>query len=473
MQGNGRTNGFWAVVAVVALMALGLPAIAATAQGAPAGSARVTSDSVSANAAASQQWAYGGAKWVNVSAQLGNASYSSHAFFGWQVILTATNTSAGTVALEAQRTMAASLFATYCAPNCTRPATAGNLSIQGSESDAGFANLSGLATVYVNGTAVPAIGLDNASSQGAANLNESYSLTFGGHTATGRLNVNGHAHAQVAFSPSLGLVPWNLSQGLQWNSSAAYTASGAWGANYSYAVTSLLGSTSSGSGAPSGNVSGNGTVALQGADLGPITLSNGMTVPAIVLAISGPFDNIEGVILVPHGYEVFGSGHHDWDSHAPGAEAVATSRLDVAVDALHHRLQVVASASTYAGSDASLSSSSTVTAAGPGAPAPPSTALVQAQPESVATAQHAASCLESSCSGTSGAAGSILPLLVVGLVAVAIVGSVGVLEYRALARRRSQGLLASAYGQQGAVPQGLPPPPPEGPAPPMPPSGGA
>ncbi|MCI4321390.1 MAG: hypothetical protein L3K18_01155 [Thermoplasmata archaeon] len=473
MQRNGRTNGFWAVVAVVAVMALGLPAITATAQGAPAGSAGLTTNSVGANAAASQQWAYGGAKWVNTSVQLGNTSYSSHAFFGWQVIVTATNTTLGTVALEAQRTMAASLFATYCEPNCTHPSTAGNLSIQGSESDAGFANLTGLATVYVNGTAVPAVGLDNASSQGSANLNESYSLTLGGHTATGRLSVIGHANTQVAFSPSLGLVPWNLSQGLQWNSSASYSASGAWGASYSYAVTSLLGTTSSGSGAPSGNVSGTGTVALQGADLGPITLSNGMTVPAIVLAISGPFDNIEGVILVPHGYEVFGSGHHDWDGHALGAEAVTTSRLDVAVDAAHHRLQVVASASTYAGSDASLSSASTVTAAGPGGSAPPSTALVQGQPETVTQAQHAASCLRSSCSGSSGAASSIVTLLVVGLVAVVIVGTVGVVEYRAWARRHSQGQLVGGYSQQVAGSQGLPPPPPQGPTPPMPPSGGA
>jgi hypothetical protein len=473
MQRTERTTNILATLGVVAVLAMVLPGLAATAQGSAVPPPGVTSATLATSASATQQWAYGGAKWVNVSVQLGNASYSSHAFFGWQVVFTATNTSNGTVALEAQRTMAASLFANYCAPNCSSPSTSGNLSIRGQETDTGFANLTTLAQVDENGTATPAVGIDNASSSGAAKLNESYTLTVGGRSANGHLTVSGNSHGAVAFTPSLGLVPWNAAPNVTWNSSAAYVASGSWALAYQYGGTGLLGGTVSGSGNPSGNVTGSGTVDLIGADLGTVTLANGHTVPVIAIGITGPFDDVDGFLLVPHGFEIFGAGHHDWDAHAFGAEAVSTSRLDIVLDATGHRFQVVSSATSFAGSDTSLGQGTTVAAIAPSATAPNSTALVQGQPETVAQAQHASVCLTTDCSATTSAAGSILPFLLVGLVAVALVGTIGVVEYRAWSRRKSGGgRLVGGYSQQ--VPTGAAlPPPPQGPAPPMPPSGGA
>ncbi|MCI4327167.1 MAG: hypothetical protein L3K16_05990 [Thermoplasmata archaeon] len=458
--------GTWATLGVVAAMVLVIPALAATASAAPAAAA---GPATAASASTSQQWAYGGQKWVNISAQIGNATYQSHAFFGWQVVYTATNTSAGTVELEAQRTMGADLFAQY---NGSR--IVGNLSVQGHESETGFANLSTTAQVYENGSAVSAVGIDNASSQGAANLTESYSLSAGGKTASGHLDVQGNSHSAVSFSPSFGLVPWNVTPGQSWNSSATYTADAAWSLAYQWSNTGLFGFNSSGSGSPNGSVTGTGSVALSGTDLGTVTLANGRTVPVIAIALTGPFDDVDGFILVPHGFEIFDGGAHAWGSGALGTEAVATDRLDLAIDAPHHSIEVVASATSYSGQDNTLASSGTLTTANQEAAPAPSSAVVQGQPESVADAQHNAACLAGGCGsgGASGAASSILVVgLVVGLVAVLIVGTVGVVEYRAWSRRKSGGHLVGGYSQQVTSSQGLPPP--QGPTPPSPPTGGA
>jgi hypothetical protein len=476
MQRKGRTMGLWAVVGAVALMALVVPVFAMATPVSPASTAGLSSDALSANASQTQQWAYGGAKWVNVSLQLSNAVYDSHAFFGWQVVVTATNTSNTTVMLEEQRTMAASLFAQYCSPSCASPRATGNLSIRGSESDTGFANVTGTATVYENGPASPAVGLLDASSHSGANLSESYSLKLGNASASGSLDLSGASHAAVSFAPALGLVPWNLAPGLSWNSTAAYSASGAWSLVYNWTHVSIFGTTTTGSGSPTGSVAGNGTVALNGTDLGPLTLANGRTVPVVVLLISGPFDCVDGVILVPHGWAVFGTASHTWATGALGTQAVTTSRLDVAIDAVHHRFGVLASATSYQGADTTLASSATTDATAQTGSAPVSAETVQGEPESVPAAQNAATCLTRDCAaGSAGSvAGSVLPLLVVGLVAVAVIGTVGVIEYRAWSRRKSGGQLVGGYSQQvpgGAT--GMPSEPPRGPMPPSPPSGGA
>jgi hypothetical protein len=193
----------------------------------------------------------------------------------------------------------------------------------------------------------------------------------------------------------------------------------------------------------------------------------------IAVAITGPFDDVDGFLLVPHGFEIFGVGHHDWDDHSFGAQQVATSRLDIALDATGHRFQVLASATSYAGSDTSLLSARTVASTGPVSPNPPGGTVVQGQPETVADAQHASTCLTTNCAVTTSAAGSVLPFLLVGLVAVVIVGTVGVVEYRSWSRRKNGGgQLIGGYSQQVPPSANLPPPP-TGPTPPTPPSGRA
>ncbi len=464
MQGYGRTLGTIGILGAALAVLLVMPGLVATASASPAPLAGPSS----------QQWAYGAQKWVNVTVTFANATYTAHAFFGWTVIFTATNTSATTVALEAERTMAGSYYADLCTPTCTHPTGQGNLSITAWEKDAGFANLTSAATVYEQGVASPAIGLINASTQASGNISESLWLKIQHMnttvTASTQFFVSGAAHAQVAFTPALGLVPLNVSSGDVWNATSAFTASGGWSANANWYRTSILGVKTSGSYNPSGSVQGSGDVALAGTDLGTIRLGNGATVPVIALAWTGPFDDVDGVILIPHDFDLFGEGNHDWSSASLGATKVSTADLDIAVDAAHH-LRVVATATSFESSDTSLATAS-VPATGP-SPAATSTAptVVQAQPETLAQAQQGSSCLLGQC-GPSGPATAGAPLgliLVVGLIAVLVIGSVSVIEYRVWARRRAErGLVGTpspvrpvnpSYSVSGAYAPPPPPPP--------------
>ena len=350
MKGYGRTLGTIGILGAALVAVLLVPGLVAPASASPA----------PLNGATSQQWAYGAQKWVNVTEDFANATYTAHAFFGWNVVFTATNTSATTVALEAQRTMVGDYYASLCSPNCASPTAQGNLSITGWEKDTGFANLTTAADVFESGTAVPAVGLINDSARVSGNISESVWLKAqkGATTLTAstELFIAGSAQTSVSFSPALGLVPLNATTGSTWNSSANVTAAGSWSANADWYHTSVLGATSSGSFNPSGSVSGTGTVALQGADLGNVTLANGASVRVIALSWIGPFDCEDGVILVPHAFNLFGSAAHPWASAELGATSVTTANLDIAIDSFHH-LRVSAATTSFGASDTSLSAS--------------------------------------------------------------------------------------------------------------------
>jgi hypothetical protein len=475
MEGIGRTTGTWAVVGVAVLAMLVLPGLVSTASASP----------VPLGSSASQQWAYGAQKWVNASFTTNNGTYTSQAYFGWQVIFTATNTSATTVMLEAQRTMAGSFYAKFCSPTCTNATAQGSLSITGHDSDTGFANLTTAATVDESGTPVPAVGLLNTHSQANGNISEAlqYSYLFGGKTwaASQSLYVTGSAHALVNFSSALGLIPYNVTAGQSWNSSAAFSAAGAWALNATWARVGVLGSKFSGSPSAASNLSASGTVSLWGSDIGTITLANGQTVPVIVLAWTGPFDDLDGIILVPHAYDMFGDAAQPYSSDQLGAQTVTTANLDLYVDSAHH-VHFVASAASYLAADDTLATQSTAAASTtPAATASPT--VVQAQPESVATAEQSANCLSGGCSGGAGASASSGVLgvaLLVGLAVVVVVGAVSVIEYSVWARRRAQmggnamrGPIRAANPPPGAafgVPPPTAPPPMGGPrSPPRPP----
>ncbi|HKS59359.1 MAG TPA: hypothetical protein VJS68_01110, partial [Thermoplasmata archaeon] len=286
MSGNSTR---WAIAVVASLLVLlALPVLSAPAAAAPA-----TPMAPSASVSAASQWAYGGQQWTNVTVTTNNVTYQLSAYFGWAVVFTQTNTSATTVMLEAQRTMGAHLDASLCAPNCQNPVLNGSVHMKGYEQQTAFANFTLLGTVYVNGSATAALGLINTSAYVRGALNESYFVTLTNHTfsatASAALHVTEHASASVAFTPALGLVPFNLTRGETWNSSASYVASGLWAAAFSWTKTSFLGVTTTGSGNPSGTANATGTLQLYGQDFGTVTLKNGQTVPVIGIAIVGPF----------------------------------------------------------------------------------------------------------------------------------------------------------------------------------------
>jgi hypothetical protein len=429
MKRLGRTIGTLSAVAAALLVTLVIPVIAAPAQGAPL--------TTTGSGSATQQWAYGEEKWVNVSITTTNATYTAAAFFGWHVIFTATNTSSTTIELEAQRALLATFTATFCSPNCTKPSVKGTLDIKAWEKDAGFVNLTTTAVVYENGTPAPAIGLLNASAQSKANMTEALKITsnsvLGTHNASGTFDAQTQSNAVIGFTPALGLVPWNLSTGLSWNSTSAFVASGAWSLGYSWTRTTFAGVTTSGSGNPHSSVNATGTVALYGHDLGTITLNNGQTVPEITIVVVGPFDDFDGVILVPHGGDMFGASVLGTVHATYGGEWIATSKLDMFVDALHHSVRFEAAATTNGPLDTSLATMGSASGSmGPLAtPVGPSASEFQAQPESVPAAQHASSCYFGGCPAGSASGGfSYGLILVVGLVVAAVIGSIAVIARR-------------------------------------------
>ncbi|MFZ1024256.1 MAG: hypothetical protein WAN87_08980, partial [Thermoplasmata archaeon] len=288
----------------VALMVI--PMLGSSASAAPA-------PQVAANPAATQQWAYGGEAWQNGTVILSNSEYTYTAFFGWTVILSATPTSTNILALEAQRTMATTLTVNYCTPQCSSPTLQATFDLKAQETDFGFANVTNQSTVYESGVAVPAVGLINDSASSQSQLSENLQVTTGGHTATRALTATGNSNSSIAFSPALGLIPLNLSAANSWNSSAQFTAQGAWLINYDWSATTLSGVSTTGMGSVNGTVQRSGEVNLTGYVLGTVHLRNQTTVPAILLVVQGPFDDYDGFILVPHAYNMFGGAAHGYD----------------------------------------------------------------------------------------------------------------------------------------------------------------
>ncbi|MFI5418595.1 MAG: hypothetical protein ACHQ2Y_06850 [Candidatus Lutacidiplasmatales archaeon] len=428
----------------VTVLGLALPSMTAAASPAPTG-AGPTAASISPFLQ-SQSWAYGGQRWVNATPNTGNATITIHGYFGWDVVFTAVNTSASTVSLEAQRVMGASLFEQFCSPSCSAPTRSANVTVVGWESDAAFTNLSYLASVDVNGIAVPAVGVVNASASTSGGINESFSFSqhmpMGLRSASANLHVTGQADEALTFSPVLGVLPTTLTPGESWNSSSVGTAVGSASGTYAFASRGPMGGNASGRGSPSYNVTGRGNVSVSGNDLGTITLGSGATVPQLSIQSSGPFDLVDGVFFLPHSYNLFGPVKHEWDGREVGALSVATSRLDVAFDATQRGLRIVAAASSYGSNSSSLPSEARPTSGGTvgesASPASGPGVLVQAQPESVPQAQQNQQCLLGRCNAAPGASGArpLASLIAGGLLVGLIVLTVGSAAAVVAARRR-------------------------------------
>ena len=441
----GGTKGWVATAGVALLMAfVALPALTGAASATPVASA-VPADS-------STQWAYGGQGWFNGSLHsgLGNISWTS--MYGWTVVFTVTPTAYGTWMIEEQRTVGMTISATY-----TGGAVTVTYNFHGAESDVGFANVTNQSVVYVGGQPVPALGIDNASASVNASIAESISKTVAGHTASASLNVLGVGQASTSFSPSLGLIPLNLSGVTMWNSTATGSPSASWTVSYSWSDQGFNGTTASGSGSRSGSLSGTGTVTLTGYKLhldSPPAFRDHQSRTAVVLVIQGVFDNYDGFIWIPHDFDLFGTSTHDYDSVSMGSAGISAETLYVS--SAPGGIGVTAASSTFAGNDASVNALATpVGQASPAASTSPA-GTVLAQPMSVSQANAEANCLRNGCGGAA-AAGPIGGLFValVGVAAAVVVGTVGVIEWRSYARRRSQKGLVGGYGE--SWPNGVPP----------------
>ena len=456
----GGTKG-WVVAAGVALL---MAFVAIPALSGAASAASVTS---AATANPSTQWAYGGEGWANNSFQYGNVTINWSASFGETVVFTVTNTTPGTWMLEEARTVGITIAASY-----SGPIVQATYHYHAQEVDLAFTNLTNQSFVYVNGQPVPALGVDNASASINAAITESAAKTVKGLTESASLDVSGVGQAATSFSPSLGLIPLNLSGVDQWNSTATGSPSASWNISYSWTETGFNGTSGSGSGSKVGALNGSGPVYLNGYKvhlMAPPAFHDGKDRTAIVLVVQGVFDTYDGFIFVPHAFDIFGTAAHDYDSASLGSAGISAQTLFVSSGTVGPA-SVSAASTTFGSDDRAMNALATpVTQASPAAGAPSPGDSVLAQPMSVPAANAEANCLTNGCGGAAAAAGpgGLLLVAAVGVAVALVVGTVGVIEWRSYARRRSQKGLVGGYGESwpnGVPPAGAVSPPPMGPS---------
>ncbi|HLN51572.1 MAG TPA: hypothetical protein VK455_05910 [Thermoplasmata archaeon] len=458
-------------VALLVVLALG-PALTGLASAAPA--------PVTASASPSAEWAYGGLNGSNGTFNTSTGTITWSASFGIDLIFNATNTSAHTVELSAERTVGLTVSVSIVTTNLTA-----TFNFKAVEVDQAHANLTNLSTVYVGDVATPALGIDNASASAHASLAESVagSGIYKGVpvTASKYFNLSGQAGASVQFTPALGLIPLNLTGVTAWNSTANATPQAAWNVSYAWIqhVGTTLGVvTTNGSGSSVGSWTKNTTVNLTGSawtvDLPSFVDHQSRT--GISLVISGPADLYDGFILIPHGFDFFGGATHTYDTDSLMAATLSTENLYVTGN--HIGARSLSAARATFGTNGSAGISLAVPESATPATVPSPNANVLAQPESPSQAQSQADCLQHGCNGTpapwfSGLVAVGLILLVVG-----VAGTVATIEWRSHSRRNSPPKLAGSTGGIGsagtppgapgspsAVPPGQSPPSPGGPGP--------
>ncbi len=439
----GRTKTWVATAGVVLLFSLvAVPALSGAASAAAAPGVALPPPAT--------QWAYGGEGWSNHTFTAGNATLTWDAMFGWSVIFTSTPGAANVTLLEEQRTLGISIQASY-----TTPVRSLTYTYHGQEVDTAFANLTNASVVYVSGQAVPALGILNASASVTGAIDQSVSLTAYGATRSASLDVNGFANASVRFAPSLGLIPLNLTGVSAWNSSAVASPSANWDLSWTWSQHGFNGTTGSGAGSKTGSVSATGPVNLTGAKvaLDHSFLDHKPRV-AVVLAVTGPFDLHDGFVLVPHDFDMFGDASHAYDSLEFGSAAVSSETLYLSGGAGAPAL--TAADTTFGADDSTVSAMAAPTSGlAPTASTGPS-ATIQGQPMSVAEAQSVAKSVTQGFGSLARAPlGAALAVGLIALAVVLMVGTVGVVEWRSYARRKSQTGLVGGYAT--SWPNGVPP----------------
>jgi hypothetical protein len=440
-----------------------------------------------AGSASSETWAYGAVRTVTFSgfSASGGVPYTGNATFGYTVLITQYNstTDPHQFHLVAQRTMGASFNVEYCLPTCRLPTYFAKVSARAWESVNSSSFLVNNGTVYESGTPVPAVALENASTQQVANYTESTSTVLpaaaggGSDDRTSYLGVGITASAAVEFSSPLGLFPTDLSTSQSWNSSAEFQAEV--DATYQFLYAHL---------GPGGAVAlqrngsfpvqTDGTVALTGTTASANTIPlGGSTYSEVGISLVGPFSLWEGFILVPAASDLFQtSSGQPWASNESGAATASMSYVDLRGGAPAH-LGVGASRWLYDSAsleptDLAPASNGLTEFSGTGSPDSAPQTVVQGEPETAAESQATEACLMSGSGCNSASSGpswfhGAVALLIVGLAAVGVlVVAVGVVERRRMPPPAYPNAALYPPGASGAParaagPASPPPPPPE------------
>lgn len=411
------------------------------------GSGSPSAATVAPALATDTSWAYGGQAWWNYTITFDSTTIVYNSSFGWTVVLSVTETSSGYWMIEEQRTLGITILKSVTTPKVTV-----NYCYHAQEDDVAFANITNHSTVYVNDAPVPALGIVNASVAVNGLVDQTLSLKNSTGTYTASLKATGKATASVSFSPSLGLIPLNLTKVHEWNSTSTATYAANW--DFEYAYTELNGS--SGSHSKTGSLSGTVPISLMGYDFGPHhPFSDHKSRIGVILVIQGPFNSYDGFILVPRAFDLFGGGVHPYDSFGFGTSSITSE--DLYFSPGPGGLAITAADQSFGSVDVAGNAwIGSITEATPTASSYPS-ATVEGQPMTVAQAQSLDQKLTSvpgaSAAGAAHTGGVVL--VVLGVVIVAVVVTVGVIVWRSSSRRRSTGGFVGSYGMTGT--NGVPP----------------
>jgi hypothetical protein len=360
---------------------------------------------------------------MTVSASNPNGSYSVHFYFAWKVILTLTNTSSTTFQIEAQRTMAAALYAEG------KVATASaNLTVTAWDLETGFANFTTSGSVYESTPSaglVPALAMVNENAWASSNITETLTANWNNAAGPQRAylyaTIASDADMQVSFLPSLGLFPLNPTTGESWTSSSAFSADAQYGVGWHVFGTPPWSFTYDGSGSPV-SFQGSGELALNGTDYGTIPLGD-INAAVIGLTITSPtfsFDDHDGILLIPTKCNLFNQGalNDSGVSGAPSSQVFSTERIDVNPESTQQG-GIIAASSRYGSSSifgSTPTSSAILSNAVPAATSP--TAVLQANPISVSTAQSW--CLYNCPGQNPGSTSKLGGILLLGILVVVI-----------------------------------------------------
>jgi hypothetical protein len=233
------------------------------------------------------------------------------------------------------------------------------------------------------------------------------------------------------------------------------TAAADWNLSWAWNEQGFNGTKGSGSGSHAGNLSGTFPVALTGYK---VVINHGFddhqVRVGVLLVVQGPFDCYDAFLLVPHDFDLFGGAAHGYDSLQFGSAGISGETLALSPGAGGYA--VTAADQTFGSADTSINAmASPVTGVAPAATSSPGT-TVQGQPMSVAQAQSEAQRLTNGAgSGTASVLGGALFAALIAAVVLLVVGTVGVIEWRSYARRKSKGGLVGGYGE--SWPNGVPP----------------
>jgi hypothetical protein len=464
MQRSTWTRALLAAPAALVVALLLLPGVSA---------ATPASGATAAIGANQTQWAYGVQKNLSFTTTSNGTTYNVTGSFDYAVVFTQTNYTASSFQLEVQRTIGFTLTATYAGLYATAKLTA-----KGYENDTGFANFTTNGTVYVNGTAVPAVADENQSHTTVAGYVQSWTVTLGKHTASGHLDATLASQGHTTFSPAMGILPDNVTAGMSWNSSTYFDHVGTVQGAYNSTRTRLNGVTTTSNGSLNANDGLAGSEPVYGTDVGSVTLANGLSGQQIVLTTVGPLQPRDGVLWTTSGTDLF--QNNKLVGGAFGLISLQTDRLDW-VPHSHGHLGIAASetgfgpapdANSVAGQSVTTQASTLSSGASPAQSGSPASEGIQAEPMAVPQAQAIQNCVGS----TQGACGTVLNgnspgsttlgHFPIGIVVIAGVGAIAVIAgLLVVGRRRTPKYpTRTTVGYASASSMSAPAPPPRAPS---------